>query len=392
MTRALKKAQGSIPRRADDVATLVGRLRLALCLCDLDAAARWGEALLDKTLRYDDLNALYRPVLFDTDSLVVRSAPRRFGLRVMTAFERYLDTHPDSPWASYYYRIFGAKLRCGLNWTRDEACLRTLKALPLARYGWMRYHIGLDSLMKRDFAGAVEQFSLGVTHSVGRDWRSRCHIGEALLCQGDAPAALSSFDETLKDDPGANRPLIQAWKAEVLLWAGDYRGALAVSQEALQKNAAGLAFCWKGGALVKLGRPLLALEPLGLAIAVWPADIEARVWRSEALYRLGRPREALLEAQTAKKIDRGSNFYCSVAAGLARFALGDVKGMRRELSELPSAVINHVARQTGFDSSGSADAAAKTLEAVLSLSQGVRRGAYETAAWLSSSKMLSRGH
>lgn len=382
MRRVLNRAR-RLSSAQQDVPSLVGRLRLALCLGRCAEAAGLGESILDRTRRFEDLNPLYRPALIDLDDFKGYRISVAYKRAIKRAFEKHIALRPKSPWGYYYYRQFGDKFAGGdREWEAHAWCLEKLRTFPLRRYGWMRYHMGLDLLYEHDFPAAVEQLKLAMRYSKGEDWRSQCLIGEAFLCQGDLPAALAAFSAAWRRALPQYRGYVMAWRGEVLLWAGRYKEALKVLHDVMEGGSpVPLAACWKGGALLKLGRYREALGVLETAVAT-PSDQEARVWLSEALYRLGRWRQALREADSVKRISVVPNFYGRVVAGLARGALGDAAGMRREYGRVPREVLAYVRQKKALGAGNSAACVRQTLEAVLELSRGVRRGNYETAVWM----------
>lgn len=381
MIRVLGRAR-KIASAQDGVLALVGRLRLALCLGCCGEAEKIGESILDKTSDFEDLDALYRPALISLDDFKGGRISARYKNMIKRAFERRIASSPKSPWSFYYYRQFGDKFAGGdSEWEAHAYCLERLMDFPVERYGWMRYHMGLDLLYEGDFKAAIEQFDMAIRYSNGRDWRSRCLVGEALLCQGDLPAALAAFDAARGEAAEKYAGYILSWKGEALLWAGKYREALEVLESALAGHIVPLANCWKGAALMKLGRHEQALAVLDLATAT-RGDQEALVWRSETLYRLGRFQEARAEADSVKGVSVIPNFYGHVVSGLARMALGDAGGMLREYQRVPAEVVAHVRGKIGIGADFSRTAAHKTLEAILERSGGVRRGNYERAVWM----------
>jgi len=86
--------------------------------------------------------------------------------------------------------------------------------------------------------------------------------------------------------------------------AGDLDGAVAAYRQLLERNAQ-LFDAWRllGAALFSLRRPEEALEPLGRALWLRPADTACRVLRGEALAALGRAGEAMADLQRALEID-----------------------------------------------------------------------------------------
>ncbi|HNT97364.1 MAG TPA: tetratricopeptide repeat protein [Elusimicrobiales bacterium] len=115
---------------------------------------------------------------------------------------------------------------------------------------------------------------------------------EALLCSGKSGRA---FAFLARKSRALRSPSFEAWRGQLLLFAGRYEEAL----RALRPGAGGrspMSHCWRGAALAKLGRRKAAAAELRKALAVNGADLEARTWLAETLLLQGRLREAAEEA------------------------------------------------------------------------------------------------
>jgi hypothetical protein len=105
------------------------------------------------------------------------------------------------------------------------------------------------------------------------------------------------------------------------------------------------------------------------------------VWRGEALRELGRHREAL------KDLDREpAGAWTLINRALARDALGDLDGMRRDFGRLLPSIVAHIRRRIGRRAGGDLDEAGmrRVLRSGLSFGLGYRREAdYGNAIWMS---------
>jgi tetratricopeptide (TPR) repeat protein len=177
---------------------------------------------------------------------------------------------------------------------------------------------------------------------------------------------------------------VLAWKAKLLLWIGRPAAALELLRLPAVRSSPE-ADLLGGAALCGLGRYAQALPVLARRSAAMPEELECRVWRMEALFRLGRPLEALDEARRAEPLNVfRQDLYFHVVRGLSR-AAGDSLGLRldynavRQRAYLLDYLVGRQRRKLErYD-----DAYIRgSLEAVLRLSRGVRRGNYEISIWL----------
>jgi tetratricopeptide (TPR) repeat protein len=367
------------PASKDDVGGRLERFRLAMCLCDYGEAFRLAEEVLDKTRSLVHLEVLRWPSFIEEFDLgygcveYLRGAVRALGRRIAVS--------PAQPWGYYYRSIL---LKCLAEKTgrepgpRIKEDHRRIKALAGERYRWMRMETAKQFLYEGNLERALEEFKPVVGSCDPGNWVAQCQIGEILLCLGRPREAEKAFESAEVFAPEIDRGCVLAWKGEFYLWRGLYSRALRCLEEAARRPAQ-YVHCWRGGALVRLGRHEEALPVLERAMAVSPEDIEARIWRGEALYRLGRYREALkhLDSLLARLGD--SNFYAHVLRGLVHGRLGDPRAMRRDFKALPSDVAAHM----GVGKKELSEAGMeRVLERILVLSKGVRRGGYERMVWM----------
>jgi hypothetical protein len=210
---------------------------------------------------------------------------------------------------------------------------------------------------------------------------AHCFRAEAFACLGDLPGAMRAFKAASAAAPSDQAGGILAWKGEVLLWCCEYARALEATRTAVEMGA-GFAHCWLGGSLVKLARFEEALPPLLRAIALTPYDAEVRGWLAEAYLRLDRYEDAAREIDAASgKFARYCSFHLSAVEGLVRSALGDAAGMKKAFNMIPPAVLACVKSRTELET-GTDEGMKRTLDAVLDLSLGVRRGSYENRIWM----------
>lgn len=187
------------------------------------------------------------------------------------------------------------------------------------------------------------------------DWSARGRLAEALLCAGDAPAALRLMGRTIGRLKGKPKAQARTWRGLLRLWLGDYRGAL----RDLDARAR-YAPCWRGAALLKLGRAREAVAELDRSLRRDPWDREALTWRGEARRLLRQPRLAIRDFDAALRMGSG-NFWAQAGRALARRDAGDRRAFPAEVRRI-------------FPAANSSDAAAvAALEAGLASARGVRR-------------------
>ena len=103
-----------------------------------------------------------------------------------------------------------------------------------------------------------------------------------------------------------------------------------------------------------------------------------RGWLAEARLLSGDAAGALNEIEEARRRDqpKNPNFYVEVLAGLAGDAVNRKSAAKNALSKIPAAE-----KQAARSNTDSEDPTS-ILRALLKASRGVRRGGYETSAWL----------
>jgi tetratricopeptide (TPR) repeat protein len=261
-----------------------------------------------------------------TDRLVIKdpfidirfAPPRGYYEAHLAALSRLRAAGNAARWKNYYAGVLLRRLN------RLPEALRAfgLAAPKSRRYGWMRYQRGWTVLNSGGSPGESARDLGAAVLSDPSDWTARCLLGEALLCSGKSREGFAHFSAALKAAP-AQLADITAWRGQLRLITGDYRGAEADLTAALK--AGGLfAYCWLGAARLRLGRRAGALKLLARAVRLIPGDYEARLWYCEALRLAGRTAEA--ERQLAHAGDgnwaRANKALLLARAGRYREAYG----------------------------------------------------------------------
>lgn len=274
-----------------------------------------------------------------------------------------------------------AYLRCVLliALDRHEEALAgrgTLEGAPEERFFWMRMAYGLAALSACDPEAAEAELSAALARRPDL-WWARCRLAESLLVRGREADARRELDAAcaLAREAGDASSLREAltWRGEVLLWLGDYDGALGDLDEASRLGAVTFTAGWRGAALLKLGRAEEALAELDRAVARDGKDVEALVWRGEARRALGRHGEAAADHGAALRLS-GGHVWAAAGRALARRALGDDAGLREDFDLLPPEAAAWMLRRAGV--AGPAPSCAeleRALLAGLEAARGLRR-------------------
>lgn len=322
------------------------------------------ERILDGNPSLPDIRCFWDPWEWD------ERVSREERLAELAALERALGKAPPGPWLHYY--------RGSLKGPEALSHFERLADYPAKRYGWMWFKAGLTALSAADFPRAAAWFKRSLA---GRpaEWRAHCFLAESFLCRGDDEAAFAAMDRALKSVPEQERGQVLAWRGAFELWLGRYERALVLLDEA-ESLGAQCAFCWKGAALLKLGRPIAAIAELDRGLAAYPLDFEAYVWRGEAKRELGLYQEALADLnERASEVPSRTTpvwMWARFNRALVRKALGDTAGMIADFDAIPAFVIEHLRKVTGLDKRE------ELLEAGLKLSRGFRRDEYRQAVWM----------
>ena len=365
-----------------DARALLDAFRLAFLRQEYAEAASLGEKVSALTRSLEHLEALRWPSFIEEFDLTYGTdAYHRRALERLTALAA---AKPRSPWFPYYRVIFASSLATRLRDAAGSVERAALEKLVLAdaakvrrlagkSVAWMRVEPAKRFLYDGKLREALAEFRL-VADSVPENYVARCQAGEILFILGRRKAAVAAFEEALRAAPERSKGDVLAWRSELRLWLGDFEGAVASADEALARGHQ-YGHCWKGGALVKLGRFAEALVVLDRAVAVSPWDMEARVWRSEALLRLGRHAEAAAEAETVVADRAGANQFGHMLLYLALDALGDPARARGAIDarakDLPVAMRFETAKDLRA-----------LFERDLARAGGMRRWDYSRAAWM----------
>jgi len=151
-----------------------------------------------------------------------------------------------------------------------------------------RAEIAARKALKLDDRTVLAHFALGYVH--------RLH--------GNHAAALDSFNEAIRIDPGFARPYAQA--ANALVFLGRPNEALPVVEKALQLSPNDKAigvFLWvKGRAYFTLGKYPEAIEPLASSVGVRPNLWYVHAWLVAALALTDRDAEAQQALNVFKQV------------------------------------------------------------------------------------------
>lgn len=278
--------------------------------------------------------------------------------------------HRDNPWFHYY--------RGCLN-KGGEALVdfRRIAQFPRKKYGWMFSKVGWASLRLGFFSEAIDEFSVALRYKTV-DWTTHGYLAEAYLCRGQTQAAFSEMDRAMSVAPADEKGQVLAWQGEFDLWLGNYRRALRRLEEACGRGAQH-AYCWKGAALLKLGRKTEALECLNKALKLYPQDVEAVIWRAETHRELGRHEQALKDLN-----GKSTGLWFLFNRALSRGGINDFSGMKSDFEAIPQFVTDHIKNKIRIKSASqlSFGGMKKILFAGIKLARGYRRDDYGQAMWI----------
>ncbi len=302
------------------------------------------EAILDRGPALADVWSFANP--WDWEDWTTRSMR---GPQIVRELER--TPHPG-PWLHFYRGQLGGE--------HSLDAFDRLSAFPLERYGWMYTMAGRLVLIGGSVPKAVKLLTIA-TRQKPHDWRTHCFLGEAHLVLQRGREAYEEMDRAALIAPAENEGLLLAWRGAFDLWTGEYARALKGLDRACELGATH-AYCWKGGALLKLGRTQEALKTLDLTIKLYPGDIEAYVWRGEARRLLGQYEGAIADSNQSPL-----GVWALANRSLAKMALGDQEGAAADYAAIPKNV---------------RERAGGSLETALTLARGWRREEYGQSLWL----------
>ncbi|MCM2305315.1 MAG: tetratricopeptide repeat protein [Elusimicrobia bacterium] len=329
-------------------------------------AFRLGEAVLDAHGRFESPGQLMWPWW----RMIRRAvAEDRFVALELGRMRAAGESGEFPHWYAYYRAILlSDQGRNGDAMAEYEK----LKPLDSDRYSWMWQSFVLVKLGEMDFDGAIA-ISRDILSRAPSHWWVRCRMAEAYLARGDAERGLREFEEAGRTCGPGLKGEVLTWHGEVLLWLGDYAGALEKLDAAVALGAKTFVFGWRGAARMKLGDREGALADLDRAVALDPKDFEARGWRAEARRLMGRDAEALLDVEHV--IGHGpKNFWAHINRALLRDAAGDARGMAEDFAEAPEALIALVEKRLKMKKGRRTRARMRAiLTAGLDWAKGVRR-------------------
>lgn len=347
---------------------LLAAMREKLHAGALEEAFRVGEFLLDARPDAETFDGLLGPL---------RQA-RRDALAPPATMHALLPRAralaPSSPWAALLEVDLLHRLSCQ---PEALAAARALAALP-RRYAWMRHARAVLLLHHfRDYDAASSDFA-AVHEAAPVFWKAEAGLAEAALCRGDEARAFAVMDGLAARLAGPDRAGALAWRGELHLWRGRYEAALADLSES-DREGCPLAGCWRGGALLRLGRAEEAVAVLDAHLARCPDDQEALVWRAEALRVLGRTDRALSDLDRVGQ----ASLWALANRALCRGAAGDAAGMRADYLILDRPAREYFELELGAAGAGTPDGMRAVLAALLSAGGGIRRAdPYLRPLWL----------
>lgn len=182
-------------------------------------------------------------------------------------------------------------------------------------------------------AAAVEDYGTAITFEAPLD---PAHLAQAHDSRGECYRELSRYAEAIADGELAVRlaPDQSRYRmnlGHVRYWAGDYQGALADLNHAIELNPAeGWAYGYRGRVHRALNREAQAIADFSKALEAHQAEPLLYGWRAEAYLRLGGYREAEADCSTGLILDP-SDWRLWACRGWARYkgldslaeALGD---------------------------------------------------------------------
>jgi tetratricopeptide (TPR) repeat protein len=258
-----------------------------------------------------------------------------------------------------------------------------IKSPRTARYALMHHPFVMSRLLARDFKWTIANCR-ALLKDVPEYWWFQCRLGEALMADGNVEAGLREFElAAAKASSAWSRQSIMTWHGAALLWAGEYRRALARLDEAVGLGTKIWVNCWRGGALLKLGETKKALTDLDQAVTTDPQDLEAHLWRGEAYRLLGRRDESLRDLDRAISLD-GSYLWAYFNRALLRQDMGDEKGMAADFARIPEEVVAALrSPKAGVSVAATPKEMRAVLEEGLRRANGIRRPeGYLNSIWM----------
>ena len=302
--------------------------------------------------------------------------------RVMAAhlakLERAAVRRGGFPWAGYYCVVLRRAL--GLP-PRSGSFIPRMSGLA-ARYRWMLLEEGRVRLEAEEFPAAIRNLGASRRGPRPADWKAFAFLGEAYACLGKRRACLSAFSRAEVCAPPAEKSSVLAWKGLMFLWFGEFQAALKILSRAVEGEGR-YAYCWRGAALVRLGRVREALRDFDRALELKAWDLEAWNWRAEAKRLLGDYSGSLKDSARAAEISPDDP-WMRINRALVSFKGKNAAGMRGEFFRLDSTLVSFLRAKLGPREGGLADRdILRLLEGALKLNHGNRRAlGYQARAWM----------
>ncbi len=307
------------------------------------------------------------------------TVPSRIWLARRLRLRPLLRSGHSGVWASFYSGI--AESYMG-NLKRAIGHLDPLSQLDGARYGWMRYWLGLVKLRSGRYQEAIVEFEAS-SRSEPRHWPQAAFLAEAHLCLGNERKSFRVLNEAESAAAAAGeRADWAAWRRALLLWAGRYQEAAAGGKGEMEEGLR-YGYCWRGAALFLLGRTSRARADLDRAIILRPIDAEALIWRGELNRLAGRHEEALLDFERAIAATPGVCLWAYFNRALIWAVKGKKSAMRSDFRRIPQEIIERIVAASSFSWPETDTEIEETLRAGLKLARGVRRfEPYVQAVWM----------
>lgn len=263
-----------------------------------------------------------------------------------------------------------------------------LPRMPAALRGWMHFPEGWAALRLRLYGRARAAFRKSAASPVSR-MPSLGRLAEVEICSGREAEGFACFRRALKTAHFSQLPGLHTWKGQMLLFTGRY-GEAETSLSEGGRLGDDAAWCWRGAARAKQGRLTEALRDLDKAVALFPTDLEALVWRAEVLRLLGRKGEAAADLEKVLLKSR-SYPWALINRALCRAESGDIKGMAADFRRVDPEIKNFLERAVPSADGGRVGRVRRMLAQACSLAMGDRRDdRYFYPVWMSKKRFRRR--
>lgn len=309
------------------------------------------------------------------------SPEQRELIPTLEALKAFSVKNPKNPWPYYFRTTLLSNMGRG-----EEAMVETekLKGMP-KRHDWMRHKLGeLLLTNRRDYAGAQREYAAALKCAPGF-WKARAALAEIALCRGDAKLAAKITDELIAALPERSKPWGATTRGRILLWAGDYKEAIA-SLDIGVASGVPYSLRWRGAAELLSGKLDDAARDLEDSLRPGP-DQEALTWRGELKRLRGDHDGAIADLNAVIRLDGANSFWALANRALAHGAKGDKNAMWSDYQTIRRDVLDRFekAAKTAPKSGADGDAVRGVLEAGLRLGRGVRvSNEYLFPVWMGS--------